>query len=189
MRRILVFALSLVVYTSALPAAPRVQQLPAAPNLPPAPKSGFRAEFLHDLDDVSKKIVSLAEAMPAEKYNWRPAPGVRSVSEVFMHIAGANYFLASFVGMKMPSYDTSKFEKIGEKPRVLEELRRSFDHLRTAALIATDADLEKSIKMFGNDTTERAAFVTALNHLHEHLGQAVAYARINGVVPPWSAKE
>lgn len=181
-------ALSLVC-TSALLAAPRGQQAPAPANTPAPPKSGFRAEFLHDLDEVQKKIVSLADAMPAEKYNWRPGPGVRSVSEVYMHIAGGNYFLASFVGMKMPAYDTTKLEKISEKPRVLEELRRSFDHLRTAALLATDADLEKSIKMFGSDTTERAAFVTALNHLHEHLGQAIAYARMNGVVPPWSGKE
>lgn len=186
MRRF-VLTLSLVCSTALL-AAPRGQQAPAPTATPAPPKSGFRAEFLHDLDDVQKKIVSLADAMPAEKYNWRPAPGVRSVSEVYMHIAGGNYFLASFVGMKMPS-DTTKLEKITEKPRVLEELRRSFDHLRTAALLATDADLEKSIKMFGSDTTERAAFVTALNHLHEHLGQAIAYARMNGVVPPWSGKE
>lgn len=177
-----------LVCTSALLAAARGQQAPAPANTPAPPKSGFRAEFLHDLDDVQKKIVSLADAMPAEKYNWRPAPGVRSVSEVYMHVAGGNYFLASFVGMKMPD-DTAKLEKISEKPRVLEELRRSFDHLRRAALLATDADLEKSIKMFGSDTTERAAFVTALNHLHEHLGQAIAYARMNGVVPPWSGKE
>jgi uncharacterized damage-inducible protein DinB len=177
----------LLVLASPLFAAMRGQQAPAAANAPAPPKSGFRAEFLHDLEDVQKKIVGLAEAMPADKYNWRPGPGIRSVSEVFMHIAGGNYYLASFVGMKPP--DTSKLEKITDKGRVLDELRRSFDHLRSAALMATDADLEKSIKMFGNDTTERAAFVTALNHLHEHLGQSVAYARMNGVVPPWSGKE
>ncbi len=185
-RTLLAFSLAC---TTVLLAAPRGQQAPATANAPAPPKSGFRAEFLHDLDEVQKKIVSLADAMPAEKYKWRPAPGVRSVSEVYMHIAGGNYFLASFVGMKMPSYDTTKLETIGEKPRVLEELKKSFDHLRTAALIATDADLEKSIKMFGSDTTERAAFITALNHLHEHLGQSIAYARMNGVVPPWSGKE
>ncbi len=179
----------LLVCTSTLLAGPRGQQAPATANVPAPPKSGFRAEFLHDLDEVQKKILSLADAMPAEKYNWRPAPGVRSVSEVYMHIAGGNYFLATFMGMKMPSYDTTKLEKITDKPRVLEELRRSFDHVRTAALVATDADLEKSIKMFGNDTTERAAFISALNHLHEHLGQSIAYARVNGVVPPWTATE
>jgi uncharacterized damage-inducible protein DinB len=185
MRR-LVLLLSLVC-SAALLAGPRGQQAPAA-NTPAPPKSGFRAEFLHDVDEVQKKIISLADAMPADKYNWRPAPGVRSVSEVYMHIAGGNYVLSTFMGMKMPS-DTTKLEKITDKARVLEELRRSFDHLRTAALMATDADLEKSIKMFGNDTTERAAFISALNHLHEHLGQSIAYARMNGVVPPWSATE
>src|SRR5437899_13007643 len=153
------------------------------------PKSGFRAEWLHDFDDTSKKIVELAEAVPAAKYNWRPAPGVRSVSEVYMHIAGGNYFLASFTGMKPPGYDTRSLEKITDKDRVLVELKKSFDHLRIAALNATDTDLDKSIKMFGNDTTERAAFLTALNHLHEHLGQSIAYARMNGIVPPWSGKE
>ena len=150
------------------------------------PKSGFRAEFLHDFDDVSKKIVELAEAMPASKYNWRPGPGVRSVSEVYMHIAGGNYFLATFAGAKPPSYDTRNLEKITEKARVVEELRKSFEYLRT---VAVQADLDKPIKMYGYDTTHRGALMTALNHLHEHLGQSIAYARMNGVVPPWSARE
>ena len=154
-----------------------------------APKSGFRAEFLHDFDDVSKKIVELAEATPASKYAWRPAPGVRSFSEVYMHIAGGNYFLATFAGAKPPSYDTRNLEKIGDKARVIEELRKSFDYLRMVAMQVSDADLDKPIKMFGYDTTHRGALMAALNHLHEHLGQSIAYARMNGVVPPWSARE
>jgi uncharacterized damage-inducible protein DinB len=154
---------------------------------PTPPKYGFRAEFLYDLSDVQKKIEGLAAAMPADKYTWRPAPGVRSVSEVYMHIAGGNYFLASFVGMKPPAYDESAFERINDKTRVLAELRKSFDHIRLAALTASDSDLDKPIKMFGTDTTVRGAFMTALNHLHEHLGQSIAYARMNGVVPPWTA--
>jgi uncharacterized damage-inducible protein DinB len=154
---------------------------------PAPPKRGFRAEFLRDLSDVQKKIEELAAAMPADKYTWRPAPGVRSVSEVYMHIAGGNYFLASFVGMKPPAYDESTLERINDKARVLAELRKSFDHIRLAALTASDADLDKPIKMLGTDTTVRGAFMSALNHLHEHLGQSIAYARMNGVVPPWTA--
>lgn len=154
---------------------------------PAPPKHGFRAEFLSDLSDVQKKIEELAAAMPADKYTWRPAPGVRSVSEVYMHIAGGNYFLASFVGMKPPAYDESTFERIHDKARVLAELRKSFDHIRLAALTASDSDLDKPIKMLGTDTTVRGAFMTALNHLHEHLGQSIAYARMNGVIPPWTA--
>ena len=163
----------------------------AAPSLFAAtpPKSGFRAEFLRDLEEVQKKIVDLAATTPADKYNWRPAKGVRSISEVYMHIAGGNYFLASFVGMKPPAYDTNKLEQITEKDRVVEELKRSFEHIRNAALTAKDTDLDKSIKMFGRNTTQRGAFVVALNHLHEHLGQSIAYARMNGIVPPWSGRE
>jgi uncharacterized damage-inducible protein DinB len=154
---------------------------------PPVPKSGVRAELLHDLDDLQKKILTLATAMPADKYSWRPGLGVRSVSEVYMHMAGGNYTLVSFVGDK-PMLDTRSYERVTEKPRVVEELRRSFDYLRNAIINTSDADLDKPIRMFGNDSTERAAFMMALNHLHEHLGQSVAYARMNGVVPPWSTE-
>src|SRR5216684_4254412 len=70
---------------------------------PPAPRMGYRAEYLADLDDVQKKFMDLAETIPAEKYSWRPAKGVRSISEVYMHIAGANYFLTSFLGVKPPA--------------------------------------------------------------------------------------
>ena len=151
------------------------------------PKTGFRAEWLHDFDDTSKKIVELAEAMPASKYNWRPGPGVRSVSEVYMHVAGGNYLLATFAGAKPPSYDTDNLEKISDKARVIAELKKSFEYLRMVATQGGDADLEKPIKMFGYDTTHRGALMAALNHLHEHLGQSIAYARASGVTPPWSA--
>lgn len=154
---------------------------------PAPPKSGVRAELLHDLDDMQKKILSLAMAVPPGKYGWRPARGIRSVSEVYMHIAGGNYTLVSFVADR-PMLDTRSFERITEKPRVMEELRRSFDYLRDAIVNTTDTDLDKPIRMFGTDSTERAAFMMALNHLHEHLGQSVAYARMNGIVPPWSTE-
>jgi uncharacterized damage-inducible protein DinB len=180
MRR-LVVAAALVVVSS--------QSFAISVKVRPAPKSGFRAEFLRDLDDVQKKIVDLAVAVPADKYDWRPAPGVRSISEVYMHIAGGNYVLASFVGRKPPGYDTRTLEAITDKPRVLEELKKSFDNIRAAALNASDADLDKTVKIFGNDVTERAAFINALTHLHEHLGQSIAYARINGVVPPWTGNQ
>src|SRR4029077_831019 len=84
----------------------------------PAPKGGFRADFLHDLDEIRKRMVALPEAGPADKYDWRPAPGVRSISEVYMHIAGGNYVLASFVGMKAPGYDTRSLEGITDEPAV-----------------------------------------------------------------------
>ena len=169
---------------AAVRAHPRETRQATSPSVP---RTGVRAELLHDLDDVQKKIVSLALAMPAGMYAWRPVQGVRSVSEVYMHMAGGNYTLVSFVGDK-PMLDTRSFERITEKPRVVEELRRSFDFLHDTIVNTTDAELDKPIRVFGNDSTERAAFMMALNHLHEHLGQSVAYARMNGVAPPWSTE-
>jgi uncharacterized damage-inducible protein DinB len=170
-------------------AAVRAPQAAAAATTVAIPKRGFRAEFLRDLEDVQSKIIDLASVTPADKYAWRPTRGVRSISEVYMHAAGGNYLLASFTGTKPPAYDTGNLEQITNKDRVVEELRKSFDFIRNAALKTSDADLDKSIKMFGRDTTIRGAFSTALNHLHEHLGQSIAYARMNGIVPPWSGRE
>ena len=149
----------------------------------PAP-NGFRAEFLTNLDDVQDKILDLAESLPADKYSWRPGPDVRSTSEVFMHVAGGNYFLGTFLGAKPPKMNGDIEKVITKKADVIAELKRSFDHLRAAVNATTD--LEKPVKMFGTQTTNRGVLVTVLSHLHEHLGQSVAYARINGVVPPWS---
>jgi uncharacterized damage-inducible protein DinB len=152
---------------------------------PATPKpTGFRAEFLANLDDVQSKILELAESVPADKYSWRPGSGVRSISEVYMHIAGGNYFLASFLGVDAPKQNGDIEKTITKKADVVAELRRSFDHLRSAA--NGSSDLEKPVKMFGQQTTHRGVLVTTLSHLHEHLGQSVAYARMNGVVPPWS---
>jgi uncharacterized damage-inducible protein DinB len=154
-----------------------------APKPATAPLTGFAAEFVSNLDEVESKIVELAEATPAEKYSWRPAPGVRSFSEVFMHIAGGNYFLSTFLGTAAPKIGDLE-KSVTKKADVIVELKKSFEHLRGAA--ARVDDLEKPVKLFGNTTTERGVLLTILNHLHEHLGQAIAYGRMNGVVPPWS---
>jgi uncharacterized damage-inducible protein DinB len=161
----------------------------AKPASPPVPRTGFRAEFLQNLDELEQKYVSLANAMPQARYSWRPSEGVRSVSEVYMHIASSNYYLATFLGVKPPADSDWITEKVTDKEKVVAAIRKSFADLRTVALSKTDAELDTKIRMFGNDTTERAAFVTILNHLHEHLGQSVAYARMNGVVPPWSRND
>lgn len=151
---------------------------------PTAAADGFRAEFMANLDDVQGKIVSLAEATPAEKFAWKPEGDVRSISEVYMHIAGGNYFLATFLGAEPPKTNGDMEKTITKKAEVIAELRKSFEHLRAAA--ARTEDLEKPVKLFGNATTQRGVLVTILGHLHEHLGQSIAYARMNGVIPPWS---
>jgi uncharacterized damage-inducible protein DinB len=152
--------------------------------------AGMRALFLQQLADVEKKVTSLAAAMPADKYSWRPGEGVRSVSEVFVHIAGANYFFPTMAGVKLPSGFDPKMEKnVTDKAKVQEVLKQSFAHARHAVEGLSDADMAKQIKMFGQPATVEGMIFTMANHMHEHMGQAIAYARVNGVVPPWSAKE
>lgn len=173
----------LAVMTAAGVAARQNQPAVKASNGLP---QGFRGEILTDLEDVEDKLVALARAVPAAKYSWRPAAGVRSVSEVYMHVAGGNYYLATFLGVQPPAGIPKDLEKIRDKERVLTELQRSFDHVRSVVKAMSDADLEKSVTMFGQATTERRVLSTILYHLHEHLGQSIAYARSNRVAPPWS---
>ena len=155
---------------------------------PPAGPSGTRGEFIAEVDSVGKKLTDLANAMPQEKYSWRPAPGIRSVSEVYVHVAGGNFLLPSFMGAKVPEGITRDMEKtVTEKAKVIDSMKKSFEHVKSVAANMTDADLDKKIKIFGGrEVTERALLVTILNHMHEHLGQSIAYARMNGVAPPWS---
>ncbi len=158
----------------------------------PEPKqpSGIRGDLLQQLSDVEKKIVDLADAMPAETYSWRPMEGVRSVGEVYVHIGGSNYLFPSFIGVKKPDNMSSDLEKtLTEKPKVVEFLKGSFENLRQAIMNTSDADLDKPAKMFGMETTVCNVLLTAETHLHEHLGQSIAYARMNHIVPPWTAAE
>lgn len=150
--------------------------------------TGFRAEILKDVDDLGKKCVSLAEAVPEAKYSWRPAEGVRSIGEVFVHIAGANYMFSRFVGAKLPDGLNPNMEKtVTAKADIVDLLKKSFAHAHQAIANMPDADLEKQVKMFGSrSATEREALMVMTGHAHEHLGQSIAYARSNGVVPPWS---
>jgi uncharacterized damage-inducible protein DinB len=155
----------------------------------PAKGSGFRDMFLVQLKDVETKVVGLAEAMPEEKYNWRPEEGVRSVKEVFLHIAFANYFLPSFIGAKPPAGISPAMEKApADKAKVLETVKSSFAHIRQVVTNLPDADLDKQTKFFGQEMTYREMLFLTANHMHEHLGQSIAYARTNHVTPPWSKK-
>lgn len=153
-----------------------------------APATGLRAEILGRIADIEGKIVGLAEAIPEEKYSWRPAPGVRSVSEVFMHVAGGNYYLPSFAGVKLPTTFERGMEKtVTQKAKVIAEVKSSFAHVKAALAQTPDAQLETKVKLFGQDTTWRGVYLVVLEHVSEHLGQQIAYARSNGVTPPWSA--
>ena len=174
--------LALIVGLSALafPAA-----APADDSTVP-PGASFRAEFLAQLDDVEKKLLSLAEAIPQEKYGWRPGEGVRSTSEVFLHVAGGNYFLPTFIGLQPPVSWTAEMEKETDKAKVIATLKESLVYVRKVATELPDAELERAVKFFGRDSSVLGVLFLAANHLHEHLGQLIAYARTNGIAPPWS---
>lgn len=149
-----------------------------------APK-GVRADMLAQLDDAASKLEQLAGAIPDDKLAWRPAAGVRSCGEVVMHVAGGNYFIPTFAGVKAPA-DAPQGENAADRATAIAQLKRSFDHVRAAIRGMSDADLDKPATMFGQQTTYRNVYLTTVTHAHEHLGQLIAYARSNGVTPPWS---
>lgn len=160
------------------------------------PATGLRAELISDIGVLEEKYTSLAEAL-AGHFAWRPSEGVRSVSEVFMHVAGANFYIpvaldvAPPAGMEVASLDEgfarmAELEGTTEAAAVLETLRAGFDHARHVVASVSEEDFEEEVTVFGQTFTKRQALVGMVTHMHEHLGQTVAYARMNGVVPPWS---
>lgn len=153
-----------------------------------APASGFRAEFLMHLDQMEKKYTDMANTIPADKYGYRPAEGVRSIGEVLMHCAGGNYFLLGFIGVKSDTPMNENFEKNADPKKATETIKASFALVRNTVLNMSDADMDKTVKFFGGkDASIRNVLFTTMNHQHEHLGQLIAYARANGITPPWSA--
>jgi uncharacterized damage-inducible protein DinB len=155
-----------------------------AQTIPAGVGEGWLPEFNH----ASSQIVALAEATPAEKLTWRPGPGVRSVSEVYMHIAIANYYFLAQTGVKdaaaalgKVTADTEK--SVTAKADVIRWLKESQDLVRASY---PKADLQKKIKFLGRDTTVDAVYLRCIVHSNEHMGQSIAYARMNGIKPPWS---
>ncbi len=153
-----------------------------------ADTAGIRGEYIKSIADVEQKAVSLAEATPDKKFAWRPGKGVRSVSEVYMHMAGANFILPSFAGVKAPEGMSPEMEKtVTDKAKVVEALKASFAHVKKSIEDTPDADLDNTVKTFLGEMSVRSLYLVAVNHGHEHLGQSIAYARMNGVTPPWTA--
>ena len=144
---------------------------------------GYDGEWRH----VSNQLIALAEATPVDKFAWRPAPGVRSTSEVYMHIVMANFRLLSVTGPRIPADLKENAEKtVTSKPEVIAWLKRSLDAVRQAHLAANPKDMRRKVKIDGRDATVDGMYLRIIIHAYEHMGQLVAYARMNGVVPPWS---
>lgn len=153
----------------------------------------MRKQFMADLDTMYSKFAALAESIPAEKYSWRPAEGVRSIGEAFQHVSSEFYVFTpmAYGATASPIVTRSregfqKFEAMSTKPDVLKHLKESFAYTKQQIMGLDDAAITGKRKLFGQDMTILHTSLIMSGDLHEHLGQLIAYARMNGVKPPWS---
>jgi uncharacterized damage-inducible protein DinB len=171
----------------------------AAPRIAPAQGTAhdaavaIRKSYLAELESLQGKFLQLAEAIPAEKYSWRPAPGVRSIGEAFMHVASEYYAWSprSFGATPSPVVTMTRegfqqFEAQSSKESVLKHLKEGFAYGKQAVEGVDPATLAAPRKFFGRDATTADIALGMSGDLHEHLGQLIAYARVNGIKPPWS---
>jgi uncharacterized damage-inducible protein DinB len=164
--------LTLLLAATLAPAQPKVDSIEGL-------WQGFDGEWSH----VSRLLLALAEAIPAEKYSWSPAPNVRSTSEVLLHTASANYSLLSLTGPPVPKDFNSRAAMT--KPEVIAWLRQSLDAVKAAREKLQPADLNRKVKVANREATVDGIYLRILVHANEHLGQLIAYARVNGIAPPW----
>ena len=184
-----------LIATATLPAAAQQPAKSAAAG-PAAAPTGLTADLMADVGQAERKILALARAIPADKFGWRPAPGVRSVGEVLMHVAADNYLMPAAVGhapdpstgIKGEDYKTAEAYERRQLSRdsTIAELERSFASLKKGLSGTSSARLGDKVSMFGQTFTVQQTWLMTATHLHEHLGQLIAYARSTGVTPPWS---
>ena len=181
---------------SAGPAAQAANAAPAAPagqsaaTDKTAPSYDMKAQAIQDLQDMQKKFTSLAEAIPADKYGWKPGEGVRTTSELFLHVASANYGIPNILGVPTPAgFNGKTYEKsTTDKTKIIDELNKSFTSAIGMVQNMTNADFAKPEKKLGPDANDGDVVYLLVVHAHEQLGHAIVYARSNGVVPPWTAQ-
>lgn len=150
--------------------------------------SDFRNEILNQFEIASEKMIALAEAMPADNYDWSPDGVAMPVGQVYMHIARYNYVLPEMaLGKEAPGdLDLNNMEQIRNKEEVLEHLRQSTDYMKTLVSELSQEELNGSTKLYGRTVDGWAVLLQLQTHLNEHLGQSIAYARMNNITPPWS---
>jgi len=162
------------------------------PGQPPAdttaPSYDMKAQALLDLENVQKKFVDLANAVPADKLTWRPAPDARSFAEVFLHAAGERYGILSLMGAEKPAgFDGKTFEEsTTDREQIVAELNKSWDFAQKAINGMTNADFAKLLPKLGPQANAGDVVYILVADAHEHLGQSIAYARTNGITPPWT---
>jgi len=155
-----------------------------------APSYDMKAQALVDLERVQKKFVDLASAVPADKFGWRPSEDTRSFAEVLMHVAGERYQILRLMGATPPAdFDGKTFEKsTADKAKVIAELEKTWTFAKQAIGGMSNADFAKPLPKLGPQANAGDVVYILVADAHEHLGQAITYARVNGVVPPWTVE-
>jgi uncharacterized damage-inducible protein DinB len=155
-----------------------------------APSYDMKAQALLDLEGVNKKCVDLAEALSNEKLTWRPSADARSFAEVFLHVAGERYGILSMMGAQPPAgLKPRELEKsTTDKGQIVEDLNQSWDFASKTINGMSNADFAKLLPKLGPQANEGDVVYILVADAHEHLGQLIAYARENGIVPPWTVE-
>lgn len=143
-------------------------------------KSLFDQQFTY-----ASRILDLAKETPADTYSWSPAEGVRSVGEVYTHIAQANYMVVGTFGISAP-VDVQSLGSLTDKDEIVAALEQSNEFVKTSVSGLSDEQLAETYELFGRTINGEGLLVFILNHMSEHVGQAIAYARMNNITPPWS---
>jgi uncharacterized damage-inducible protein DinB len=204
MKRVLLAGMAATLFFAASAVAASQQSSPAAspasamtssPAAGPADKTvpsyDMKAQAALDLQQLQEKYVALAQAIPADKYTWRPAEGVRSISELLLHVSGASYGFPTMITGVTPAagFQRDGFEKsTTDKANIIEQLNKSFTYAIAVVQNMSNADFAKAEKKLGPDANDGDVIYLMVTHAHEHLGQAIADARMNGIVPPWTAE-
>jgi len=150
----------------------------------------MKAQSLQDLQIVQKKFVDLANTVPTDKLTWRPSADSRSFAEVLLHVAGERYQILALMGATPPAdFPAKGFEKsTTDRARIVDELNRSWDFAQKTINGMSNADFAKLLPKLGPQANAGDVVYILVADAHEHLGQSVAYARVNGIVPPWTAE-
>ena len=145
-----------------------------------------------DLETMQEKFAGLAEAFPDDTYDWAPMEGVRSVKQVMALAAAEGNLFPMYLGMeKAPDAADGFGDEMGRlmemsKSELVAEINHAFEHFIAQVEGMSDAQRMEAVNFFGSEVQRGAAVTLAANDMHEHLGQAIAYARTNEIVPPWS---
>jgi uncharacterized damage-inducible protein DinB len=162
--------------------------IPAALAAQNGDNAALRRELVTHFNTSMSKLIALAEAMPADRFAWKPEKDAMPVGQVYAHIARYNYhYPASAMGVASPSdIKLDTLEAMRDKAQLVQLLRRSAEHVRTAVAAMPVEQLETTTTLYGRRVPQWAVLLQLVAHMNEHLGQSIAYARSNNVIPPWS---